>query len=842
MRISLATRFPRIALRAALWSACLLGGATGGFAQEGADPPDAAAVRRIDLNRASLREIETLPIPSEVARAIWEQREFVQHFRGAVDLNEIDGLTPEMLQSIKPLIVIEPVKRHPEAQRKDDLFYRFEWWEGAEGRDESIVELYKVLALEPTNINEASYMDVYNLQNASPVDAAAIINYRKQVGEIGNRGQLRRATGLTGWGYSNIRNFVIFEPPEEDNRLHGGYSLRVESTTDFPDLVDLFRQDRDPGEGTNDNWWDRLRLDNPNPAVYQKLLLRYKRRLRGGLVTGRRIAEEDFFDTKKGFVSYQDVDLGRLKVEKILLGNYQVSWGQGVVMENTDFFSPRKAGYNFTKRYDGVIGDLSRTHMAALRGVATEVTLGPVRALGIYSDDDKDAILNADGSVNMLVRLTPRVEDDELKAAGLRPMRDQVNEKLFGGNLRYNFQPGSWLGFGGYEARYDRFFDPKWDPTNPSDKHPLIADDDEDNIVAQDAEMFSSLKSDGKFRRVYGADFQWVYRNMVVQGEYAELDKGGKFYKIGDDPRAMVFNAYVQEENLNVLLVYRDYDVAFDNPYQRSFSNYKRFKGTVLEDEFRLQDPIYGLVYDNAAQPQAERGFYINTRYRFADPFIATVEWDTWRRQADKSKYSRFVGRLEYRVLFPLRFKLRQKWQNREHENLEDPTIFHQSETIWAMEYRLSRFDELEFRYGSAYIKWPPRGRLQGEPEPNGRNPISGNNSQDSKWWSAKLTHHLKNRRVKIDGEVILYEGFWWFFEKNTFRVIDGNNGFRTWVEVTDRVSDGLTARLRYVRDNQQRLTNVDIREFNEEVGDPIDADDVRNIIHYFRVQLDYTF
>ena len=76
----------------------------------------------------------------------------------------------------------------------------------------------------------------------------------------------------------------------------------------------------------------------------------------------------------------------------------------------------------------------------------------------------------------------------------------------------------------------------------------------------------------------------------------------------------------------------------------------------------------------------------------------------------------------------------------------------------------------------------------------------------------------MKNRRVKIDGQVALYEGFWWFFEKNTFRVIDGN-GFRTWFEITDRVSDGLTARLRYVRDNQQRLTSVDIRQFNEEVG-----------------------
>ena len=32
---------------------------------------------------------------------------------------------------------------------------------------------------------------------------------------------------------------------------------------------------------------------------------------------------------------------------------------------------------------------------------------------------------------------------------------------------------------------------------------------------------------------VYGADFQWVYRNLAVQGEYAELDQGGGVQRIG---------------------------------------------------------------------------------------------------------------------------------------------------------------------------------------------------------------------------------------------------------------------------------------------------------------------
>jgi DNA uptake protein ComE-like DNA-binding protein len=804
----------------------------------------AHAEERLDLNRATREELRALPVPQEIADRIWEHREFVDWFVTVQDLLDVEGFTPEMLVAVRPHVVVEPAHTSERAQRKDDLFYRFEWWEGSEGTDESLVELYKDLALDPVNVNEASILDLSNLQNATPVDAVAVARYRDQVGRIGNQSELRRAPGLTGWGYSNMRNFVLYEePPAEKDELHGAYSLRIETTDYFDSTEDLLRDDRDPGQGTNDNWWDRLGLDNPEPAVSQKLALRYGRTYEAGAVTSRRFGEEELLDTKKAYGGVKGLTLGPVHVDKLYVGNYQISWGQGVVMENTDFRSARHHGYSFAKRYDGILGDLSRTDEFALRGVATEARVGPLRFLGFFSDDERDAILNDDGSVNLLIRTTPRIDDADLEAAGLHPMKDVLEETTFGGNLRYDFGYGRHVGVSGYESRYDRFFDTKWDPTNPTDKHPLIADDDEDNIVAQDSELLSSYESEGKYRRVYGMDFQWVYRNLAVQGEYAELDKGRKPFGLGGtpNPSAVVLNSWIQYENLNFLTVYRDYDTAFDNPYQRSFSNYERFKGTIIEDYFRLEDPLYGFAFETSAQPQAERGFYVNTRYQWASPFITIVEWDTWRRQGDMSRYSRFVGRLEYRILFPLRFKLRHKWQSRELDNLQDGSIFNNVETRVELEYRLSRFDQLEFLYATSYTQWPPRGRLQGEPTPTGLPPVSGNNAEPGWAFGGFFTHNFDNRRTKVDGGIFVYDGFLWFFEKSTFRVADGN-AYRSWVELTDRVSDGLTLRLRYVRENELRNTAVDIRQFNSEVGEPVDANDVKDVTNYFRIQADYAF
>ena len=351
--------------------------------------PSWGAEERLDLNRASLAQIRELPVEPGLARRIWEHREFVDWFQGVQDLLKVQGVTPAKLAELKPLVTVNPVYASPEQQRKDDLFYRFEWWEGAEGTDESLVELYKDLALDPVNVNEASILDLQNLQSVSPVDAVSVVRYRDQVGRIGNRSELRRAPGFSGWGYSNLRNFVAYEEPEQTAALHGNYSLRVETTNYFSDSEDILRDDRDGGQGTNDNWWDRLGLDSPEPAVWQKLRLRYGRRYQAGVTTSRRLGEDDLLDTRKGFVGVEDIrlgdlgDLGPISLDKLYVGQYQIAWGQGVVMESGDFRSSRKHGYNFGKRYDGILGDLSRSHQYTFRGVAAEGRVGRSRS----SDD-----------------------------------------------------------------------------------------------------------------------------------------------------------------------------------------------------------------------------------------------------------------------------------------------------------------------------------------------------------------------------------------------------------------------------------------------------------------------
>ena len=95
-------------------------------------------------------------------------------------------------------------------------------------------------------------------------------------------------------------------------------------------------------------------------------------------------------------------------------------------------------------------------------------------------------------------------------------------------------------------------------------------------------------------------------------------------------------------------VLYRNYHLEYDNPYQRSFSNYQRYKGSILEDYFYLDSEAFGQLYSNAYQPQAENGLYFRTRYQFARSWLATVEYDRFTRKTDDAKYYRWVATLQY--------------------------------------------------------------------------------------------------------------------------------------------------------------------------------------------------
>ena len=117
-----------------------------------------------------------------------------------------------------------------------------------------------------------------------------------------------------------------------------------------------------------------------------------------------------------------------------------------------------------------------------------------------------------------------------------------------------------------------------------------------------------------------GINFNTVINNLSLHSEYASMSTPG-----GTQKAILIKGFWKLADNLDVLILHRNYDLGFDNPYQKSFSEYQRYKSSIFEDEWWLEDPIYTYLYQLNPQPQAEKGTYLESRYQFHEKFVLNL-------------------------------------------------------------------------------------------------------------------------------------------------------------------------------------------------------------------------
>jgi hypothetical protein len=573
-------------------------------------------------------------------------------------------------------------------------------------------------------------------------------------------------------------------------------------------------------------------------------------------------------ETMKGYAALADLParrtpFGQLRLHQAVVGTFTAAFGQGLIMDATDFFQARRTGYGYSVRPIGLHVDISRSEEYTLRGAGVEASLGPLRGTFFYSRANKDAVLNpADSSFNAYLRMVPRLSDEFM--AGVRhdiasgalsggdaryylPMRGVMDERIKGGNLRLVLSPGASLGITGVQmvTHNNLTSSPRAQRWNPTDTT-LIARLDKTD--ARDSEINAGYNSMalGNYRRVWGGDGQAVWRNLAVGGEYAKLESSGDpsaWRRImSSGPEAWTAHAYVQYENLTALALYRDYDLGYDNPYNRAFSEDSRFEQTLLDgNAFYLNNPYWAQLGRWTPSPKAERGWYFTTRYQVNRQLTVTgLEYDTWRRVADAADMKRLSLRAEYRPIFPLRLRIRQSASSRDAARPADIRNYRQWDTRLELLANLSAFDQLRLLYSTSNVMFAARGRLSG--------PASGGDVQadttaqrgiPGRALQGTFTHNF-NPFTSITVSAQLYDGFLWNYEDNEFVVVDGK-GFRNWFMVRSRLSDNLSWRLKWTTDHSLARTYVDIRRYGGLVDPTPDAANARGDFSSYRLQLDYS-
>jgi len=801
---------------------------------------------KIDLNQATLEEITQLPVSKNQAEALNNWLIYIGPFESVYDLLKVEGIDYQTFLEIKALVKISPELLAESDRRVEDNYYKIERWMSSEGASENFVSRWMDLLANPVNVNNLGFFELINFSGVSPIDALAVIK-KIQSTPIKSRRDLRNTENLSHFGFTNLEDFIKYTDDEKEAGISGNFSSVYKNITlsqtpsDDASSFSKFIAHNYPLDAFN-----KFRLKIGNDIHFQVSQLR---NLGENNIYYDNNGEKQQNLNIKAFVEINKKNLGPLKFNKIILGNYVASFGQGITMDATDFFLPRKSGFGWKKRVVGITGNISRTTQAGFQGAAFETQFGKFIGTGLFSLTNRDAIINSDSSFSSMITMFPRMNYG-LDSLVDNNMINSLKEMMIGGNVKYSIFPGTYVGATIYQSMYNRKMDLqiKESILNSSGQGKYlthIGNSADSEIAAAYRSSSSSIWSKAEsYRRVYGLEFMSVINNVSFQGEYSQLDKDGEFFKRQDDPKALVLSGYMQFDNFNFLLLYRDYDLEYDNPYQRSFSNYSRFKGSVYEDIFYLKDPALAYLYSASAQPQAEKGIYYSSRYQIHRTLVANIEQDIWQRVADKAQYNRLVLRLEYRPLFKYRFRIRQKWQHRDKTNTLSPVSYQSNETRLEAIMRMSRFNQIRILYSLGFTEFTPRSRLIKNAE-TGEDSYVGNAGMPSQALGITITHNM-NERIKFMGSMMTYKGFLWNFEDTDFRIFNtSSQAFHGWLTIFTRLSSDLSVRFKYTFDLHEPVTNV-IGGYNNigagETNPFIDEIYYRKSYSDFRLQIDYRF
>tara|TARA_B100000945_G_C20393379_1_gene603514 strand:- start:172 stop:1827 length:1656 start_codon:yes stop_codon:yes gene_type:complete len=551
-----------------------------------------------------------------------------------------------------------------------------------------------------------------------------------------------------------------------------------------------------------------------------------------------------------------------MRLDHLIFGNFNASFGQGIVFENSDFFSPRRTGFGFSKRLNGINPDQTNSSQYTLNGIAIQLSNDFLRFSSFLSSDFRDAIINLDGSFSSLITMQPRMSyglnQDTTKV--YEPITDSVREVTLGSNFRISPFIGTNFGFTFYQSLYNRVLDPQIretilggeDPDYSGDTYYLTyltnSADPEINAMYQSSASSNLWTEAQSSRAAIGFDFSTVIKNIAIQGEYGKLIKNlnGKLFPFSNDeilkikksPQSKVLSTFLQFDNFNLLALYRDYDLKFDNPYQRSFSNYQRYKTTIFEDSYWLEDPSYAFLYTANAQPQAEEGIYITSRYQFHRNLTGTLASDHWTRKADDAKYYRTVAQIQWRPIFKYRIYFRQKWQARGTQNIFHPSPYYSRETRIRVKMMLSNFNELEFLYSLGYTTFSPRPRLTDGA--SGEDMVVGDIGSPDKTIGISLKYNL-NERFKVRTGSLYVKGFTWYFADNDFRIFDSSFGaFHHWVSLYGLINNAMSFNFKVSLTSDYPTTNITEAQTSE--GNWIRNPWVTNNQFDYKIQVDYAF
>ena len=404
----------------------------------------------------------------------------------------------------------------------------------AEASDEELdyAELYESLygfAENPINLNKTTKEELRQLYFLNAYQIDKLLAHIAKNGELLSYLELQTIAGFDVQTIQNLLPFISVNPTLTSKQLFANMKQYVI-------IRDQFYLQKQKGYYPDDG--DIQYLGNSHRTYFKyQLKSNY---LQAGF-TAEKDAGENFLGSNQpfGFDFYsahiQAKKIGKIK--NVIIGDYQMNFGQGLVMQSGMSFGKSSEVINIQKS-----GNLIKAHTAAeenlfFRGVAIQIE--PIKNLdiiGFISSHKVDA------------NIVDTLENEELAfssidGTGMHRTESELLDKnvilknYFGTHLNYNYKQLN-LGLSYYKTKIEGEYQ-------------------------KDISTYNQFDFNGNSNQNYGFDYQYLYRNINFFGEVGKSENGG-IARVNGVMMGL-------DKTISASLLYRDYGKDYQSEYANAF-------------------------------------------------------------------------------------------------------------------------------------------------------------------------------------------------------------------------------------------------------------------------------
>ncbi|MDR3350595.1 MAG: helix-hairpin-helix domain-containing protein [Prevotellaceae bacterium] len=302
---------------------------------------------------------------------------------------------------------------------------------------QALYDTYETLLEFPLDLNAATETDLQQLQILNDFQIQSLLEYRKEYGELYTVHELPLIHGFNEEIAAQLYPFITALPvpewqryPFADRFTHGRHQLVIRAGRTLEEQKGYAPMTPEDREKPNARY-----LGSPW-AFYTRYRYRYRDKAQWG-ITAKNDAGEPFFNgnNKYGFDFYsahiQLADIGIIK--KIILGDYQIQFGQGLVAWGGYALSKAGDVLSIKKQERGLTAYTSTNESLFRRGIALTLQHKQWNLSLFISHKNIDATTDSNAFSTIL-------ETGLHNTAGAMKKKHTLPETVAGSNLSFRFK------------------------------------------------------------------------------------------------------------------------------------------------------------------------------------------------------------------------------------------------------------------------------------------------------------------------------------------------------------------------------------------------------------------